>query len=175
MRSIMKRMTILATLILATTWAASAFAQTCSSAIVASSPASRFVNNNNGTVTDSTTGLTWKPCVEGQSWDGVTCTGSGLTYIWQSALQTGSAAVFAGANDWRLPNIKELASLIENQCADPAINATIFPATPVWAYWSSSSDAYQPLGAWAVHFEAGNINVWSKAGANYIRLVRGGQ
>ena len=171
----MKSMTILVTLIFAMTCAASALAQTCNSAVVASTPASRFVNNNNGTVTDSATGLTWKRCIEGQSWDGVTCTGSGLTSIWQLALQTGSAAVFAGANDWRLPNIKELASLVENRCADPAINATIFPATPVLAYWSSSSDAYSPLYAWGVHFETGYTGVWNKDGGHSIRLVRSGQ
>jgi hypothetical protein len=39
-----------------------------------------FTDNADGTVTDSTTGLTWKHCSEGQTWAGSSCTGP-LTYF----------------------------------------------------------------------------------------------
>lgn len=179
MRSTMKPMTILVTLILAMICAASSFAQTCNSAIVATTPTSRFVNNDNGTVTDKATGLVWKRCSEGQNWDGTTCTGIYTLHDWQSALQAGSDAVFAGESDWRLPNKNELASLVESQCITPAINTTIFPATPAAAlFWSSSPYAGAELWsseAWSVSFIHGTVRPSSMSqGDMAVRFVRGG-
>jgi hypothetical protein len=109
--------------------------------IPASAPDSRFTANGDGTVTDRATGLIWKQCAEGLS--GANClTGSAMTFTWQQALQHAEAAVFAGSALWRLPNKKELASLVEQRCYDPAINDRFFPNTPVddW-FWSSSPHA----------------------------------
>jgi hypothetical protein len=56
---------------------------TCNYAsIVATAPASRFTDNGDGTVTDTATGLQWKRCSEGQSWDGATCSGTATNYYW---------------------------------------------------------------------------------------------
>lgn len=62
--------------------------------------------NSDGTVTDPTTGLTWKRCAVGQTWSRTTCTGTGATYNWTTAKALTST--FAGQSDWRLPNIREL-------------------------------------------------------------------
>jgi hypothetical protein len=50
--------------------------------IAATAPASRFTDNGDGTVTDTATGLQWKRCSEGQSWDGATCSGTATNYYW---------------------------------------------------------------------------------------------
>ncbi len=154
---------------------APALAQTCGDDIPASAPDSRFTANGDGTVTDRATGLIWKQCAEGLS--GANClTGSAMTFTWQQALQHAEAAVFAGSALWRLPNKKELASLVEQRCYDPAINDRFFPNTPVddW-FWSSSPHASYATYAWSVDFSYGYVSYYDKSNAKYVRLVRGGQ
>ncbi len=150
--------------------------QTCQDdSIPASAPDSRFTANGDGTVTDRATGLIWKQCAEGLS--GADClTGSATTFTWQQVLQHAEAAVFAGSALWRLPNKKELASLVEQRCYDPAINARFFPNTPVddW-FWSSSPGADGADFAWLVSFLSGYVGYGYKDYAFYVRLVRGGQ
>ena len=116
--------------------------QTCKyDSIAATAPASRFTDNGDGTVTDKATGLQWKRCSEGQEWNGATCTGSAARHTWQQALQRADTATYAGKSDWRLPNIKELASIVEQACDWPSIDLGAFPATQTRDYWSSSPNA----------------------------------
>lgn len=140
----------------------------------ASTPISRFTNNNDGTVSDSITGLTWKRCSEGLS--GALCeSGTPATYTWQEALKTGAGSTFAGKNDWRLPNIKELATIVERQCTMPAINEIIFPATPTMSFWSSTPYDANPAFAWNIYFPYGISDGNNKEYKFFVRLVRGGQ
>lgn len=175
MKLTIKPMTILVSLIMAMSCAAPATAlQFCRSDIAISTPTSRFVDNANGTVTDSATGLVWKRCSEGQAWDGTTCTGDYSTFTWQQALTAGSTAVFAGASDWRLPNKNELASLIESQCEWPSINAFIFPKAPSLNFWTSTP-TYNG-NVWRVDFSGGFVvGNGNKSDSFAVRLVRGGE
>ncbi|MFI3136278.1 MAG: DUF1566 domain-containing protein [Methylococcaceae bacterium] len=124
-------------------------AQTCkTSSISATTPTAQFADNRNGTVTDTKTGLMWKRCSEGQLWDDVTsmCVSRYAYYSWQTALQraqdTNVRGGFAGLVGWRVPNSKELGSLVEEQCYSPAINLAVFPGTPENGFfWSSSLHA----------------------------------
>ena len=146
--------------------------------IPASTPNSQLQDNGNGTITDRKTGLIWKQCVEGLS--GNTCaSGSAEIFSWQQALQraqtVNSGGGFAGASDWRVPTIKELSSLVEQQCADPAINLTRFPNPGSDFVWSSSAVAGSTSNAWNVSFSNGSTN-WSSESSYYqLRLVRSGQ
>ena len=156
-------------------------AQTCrTSSIPASTPDSQFSNNGNGTVTDNKTGLMWKRCIEGQRFNTVTnaCDGHAVVYTWDAALQQAQSVNtlgFAGANDWSVPNIKELGSLVERQCVHPSINATVFPNTSSSFFWSSSSYAYGSGNAWVVYFGYGG-DYWDVKGSSFqLRLVRIGQ
>jgi len=152
-----------------------ATAQTCQTAsIPATTLTSRFKDNNNGTVSDTKTGLMWKKCSEGQS--GSTCEGSAATYNWQQALQqaqtVNNGGGFAGHSDWRVPNVKELLSIVEEQCVDPAINLTVFPNTPNFVFWSSSPSAYGSDYAWYVAATDGYADYDFKNYDLYVRLVR---
>ena len=141
----------------------------------ATAPASRFTDNHDGTLTDEATGLRWKRCAEGQSWDGETCVGGAETLTWQQALQRGAEASFADRDDWRLPNVKELASLVERACDQPALDLDAFPGA-AWdtPYWSSTPDA-DASRAWFVNFHIGEIyNGRDKNEDGFARLVRGG-
>ena len=152
-------------------------AQTCNPAIRLSAPDSRYVvNAAQGTVLDKQTGLTWKRCVEGQS--GADCgAGSVTIFNWSGALSQAAASAFAGHKDWRLPNSKELESLVEVACYGPALNATKFPnQLAYWLVWASSPNAYHTYDAWHVEFYWGNSD-YSDGRGYYraVRLVRGGQ
>ncbi len=146
--------------------------------IPASTPDSQLVDNGNGTVTDSKTGLMWKKCLEGAS--GNSCEiGSPSTFTWQDALQqtvtVNSAGGFAGHTDWRLPSIRELRSLVEEQCCDPAINSNRFPHTLSLKIWSGSPHADLWDNAWFVEFFTGGSGITVRSSADVaVRLVRGG-
>lgn len=138
-----------------------------------STPTSAFVVNGDGTVTHNLTGLTWKQCAQGQS--GAGCTGTATTLTWSGALASATADATAGGG-WRLPNARELRSIIESCGYSAAINQTIFPATDtVKAYWTSSSYVAAPGVAWQVDFANGSGGVGSKSATYNVRLVRGGQ
>ncbi len=162
-----------------------------------STPTSAFVDNNDGTQTHSLSGLMWDRCSLGQSWDGAHCVdetpGDGWSaelFTWQDALQevvARNAANYLGHNDWRLPNTKELLSIVESCGMVPSINTTVFPDTPVGlrteplvGFWSSStyfSYGISPLTteAWYVGFMDGISNTSHKSNLHYVRLVRGGE
>ena len=118
-------------------------AQTCKTNITISHPKGQFLLNSDGTVTDVKNGLMWSLCSVGQDFKDGTCEGTPTHYpSWREALESASHnATFAGYNDWRLPNIKELGDLIERSCVSPAIDLSYFPATPSAAYWSNTMDS----------------------------------
>ena len=153
---------------------AGAQAVTCQNNIPPSNPDSIYTSNNDGTVTDTRTGLMWKQCVEGLS--GTDCaTGSATLFTWAAALAHAEGHSFAGHDDWRLPNIKELRSLVEECRTDPAINDTVFPATPLSYARSGSPYAGFSDSAWVVAFTVGHAAYYNRSNNTHVRLVRGGQ
>lgn len=163
-------------------------AQTCNTNTAVTTPTIDFTVHNNGTVTHKPTGLMWKVCSEGQTWnssDG-SCTGTITTHNWQEALEIPSAlnagVGFASQTDWRLPNVKELMSIVELSCYGPAINKTIFNNTPSEyspgyspIYWSSSPHADYSYFAWGVGFDYGYDGFSDRSDYGHVRLVRSGQ
>ena len=139
-----------------------------------STPSVDFTDNGDGTVTHGKTGLMWKRCSEGQSWNGTTCAGVASTLTWSAALTVAVAASTGGKHDWRVPNIKELDSIVETCGYGPSINASIFPQTPTTVdFWSRTTYAPIPSQAWDVKFYDGTdyTDVKTTTGG-YVRLVR---
>jgi len=159
-------------------------AQSCDSTITSTTPTTRFTVAKDGTVVDTATGLTWKQCTEGQTYsaDTSTCSGTADTYNWQQALQRaqavnqGKGGNAAGYNDWRVPNVKELRSIVEQACREPAVDPSnrLFPLTRSAFYWSSSPAAGTVGQAWGVDFTDGSASLQSMTEPSYLRLVRGG-
>lgn len=151
-------------------------AQTCVAGIQASNPASVYVvDSANGTVTDTRTGLMWDRCARGLS--GVGCaTGTASTFTWQAALNAAATiGAYKGYNDWRLPNLKELRSLVEECRVNPSINEFTFPNTPASFFWSGSPSAGVASNAWYVFFDYGDAFIGHRSSALRVRLVRAGQ
>lgn len=83
-----------------------------------------------------------------------------------------------GHNDWRLPTVNELSSLIDSGAsAGPTIDTGWFPNTLSSVYWTFSPYSSYSHSAWAVNFANGSIvgNLNKDADLHYVRLVRGGQ
>lgn len=152
-------------------------AQTCNSQMTPTTPTSSFTINADGTVTDNRTGLVWDLCTWGQT--GADCSGDAATgHNWQDALAqavAANSANYKGHSDWRLPNIKELASIVERSCVDPAINLTLFPNTPSDILWSSSPYPDYATDASALDVHYGYVYYGGHHYGWQVRLVRGGQ
>jgi len=154
----------------------SVLAQTCNPDLTpASTPDSQLKDNGDGTITDTKTGLMWKQCVEGRL--GKDCReGALVSLTWQQAKQraksVNNGGGFAGHREWRVPTIKELNSLVERQCAEPAINLSRFPSTLDVSYWSSSVFEGNTDAAWTVVFKNGEAAWYFKDSAFLLRLVR---
>jgi Protein of unknown function (DUF1566)/Repeat of unknown function (DUF5648) len=145
-----------------------------SASVIESTPTSAFTDHGNGTVTHNLTGLMWKQCAQGLS--GASCTtGTATAMTWSAALSAAVADTTAGYSDWRLPNKKELESIVESCGWSPAINQTLFPAAPALYFWSASSYVPDPSNAWFVNFNVGYTSNYFKTYNFNVRLVRGGQ
>ena len=149
-----------------------ALAQTCPANVKRTAPDSRYELQNSGAeVWDKQTDLIWQRCSLGQSWDGSSCTGAATGHTWQQALEAARAA----GGGWALPDKRELQSLVERGCYNPAVNSNVFPNTPASGYWSSSSVAGYGDGGRGVHFDYGYGTRDLKGGDHYVRLVRARQ
>jgi hypothetical protein len=136
---------------------------------------------NDGTVADIKTGLMWKQCAEGAS--GNQCSATAPTTFASTtsilnrldAVNADPAGLGLDYSDWRIPTVKELASLVD-RCTGTtlAINDSVFPNTQSVSYVSASYDASDNLQFWYVDFSGGTVAVASPAN-KYLRLVRAGQ
>jgi hypothetical protein len=121
-------------------------------------------------VTDNCTGLEWQKDTADVNGDGRS---TGDDYQgWCAALAYCKNLSFAGHNDWRLPNVRELQSIVDYGRFDPSIDR-VFGAFS-GSYWSSTSYANAPGFAWSVHFAGGNANDFGKLNFSFIRAVRNG-
>lgn len=137
-----------------------------------------LLNNGDGTVTDTETGLMWDRCLLGTG--GINCDAGDppLSINWPSALQQAVLANTGnhrGYSDWRLPNVNELESIVDLSREDPAFDTVAFPGTGAAAeLWTSTTDTASG-GAWATWVQRGSFG--SRAKVQFeasLRLVRGG-
>jgi len=146
----------------------------------------RYGDIGDGTVTDYDTGLQWEKktggvadlCILGD----VNCVND--TYDWDGANRfvgasaTGSTLTtcFFGHCDWRLPTIVELRTILlaPNPCATSPCIDPIFGPTVASFYWSATTYADNPNGAWYVPFSNLSVLYDSKGSSHYVRAVRTG-
>ena len=145
-----------------------------------------YTDNGDGTITDENTRLMWeKKSADGSIHDMDTL------YTWNDAFDVHVAGLnsmnFAGHNDWRLPNVRELVSIVnyENKFPVPAVSPAFntnctagctvqtCSCTPFsYPYWSSTSYTTTPAFAWIVFFSNGAAGFGFNTG--FVRAARGG-
>lgn len=148
-----------------------------------------YTDNGDGTITDNNTGLMWEKLDNSRKAGLAGIHTATRLYVWSDALGKVAAlnfAGFAGYNDWRLPNISELMSLIDISHEKPAIDSVFntncvadctiatCSCTGSEYTWSSTTSQFTPANAWIVDFTAGGVSVDFKTTPDLVRAVRGG-
>jgi len=114
-----------------------------------------------GIVTDSITKLQWQ-----DEYIGVIKIDN-----WQNAINYCEGLSLGGYTDWRLPNINELLSIVDDTKFNPSINSA-FTNTSTNYYWSGTTGINNTLYAWIINFNDGNLDYRIKTPNRYIRCVR---
>jgi C1A family cysteine protease/putative hemolysin len=153
-------------------------------------PNPRLTDNGNGTLRDNLTGLVWLKdanCISTRypSFDNDSSIRDGRV-TWQHALEFVAginsglfANCAAGQSDWRLPNRKELFSLIDFSRWEPAlpyghlfVNLDIM--TPPTCYWSSTTQVSYRENAWWIDMWGGGVGERTKTSDCFVLPVRAG-
>lgn len=148
-------------------------------------PMTKYIISNK-TVIDKRTGLMWMRCAMGQELVNQTCIGSAKKY--RLSFATELTVNFANFTDWRLPNIKELNTLV--YCSNmytikykmngydsqyygagcfsgggnyqkPTINKNAFPNIPATSFWSSSGPLIWPASGTSISSNIWSSNAWA--------------
>jgi|GEM_PF-2839450 len=146
-------------------------------------PSPRFTDNEDGTVTDNLTSLVWLKdanCDGHKIWNDAVDWAANLC---DNCLDCGGTDNDCGLSDgsvkgdWRLPNVKELFSLIDSGQYTPALPSG-HPFTSVQSnvYWSSTTIPFSTGKAWYINVDSGSIGAdVLKTSSRYKWPVRGGQ
>ncbi len=155
--------------------------QTCKPESIAQTN-SHLSAKSDGTVVDTRNKLMWKRCPEGFNYSNNSCTSATInSYSWANALKVpvdtninGYPAGSVNYKNWRMPNIKELQSIVEERCYNPAINFSIFPFSSVSKVWSNSpSDILgENKKTWYIDFLYGEMLERLRGESLGVRLVR---
>jgi hypothetical protein len=136
----------------------------CARAVCGEQPddTGNFVDKNDGTITDISTGLMWQKATQSER-------------SWESAIASCESLPLANYDDWRLPDRNELLSLVDYSRYYAAIDPS-FPGTEVSYYWSSTTCTGLSSYAWTMYFANGISFQGHKTVAQYfVRAVRSTQ
>lgn len=138
---------------------ASSFALGLAGHVHADAPGGRFTSGN-GIVLDTKTGLTWEQPFDGTS------------RHWVEAATYCEGLDLDGHDDWRLPSVKELQTIVDETMYNPAVDPNAFLNMPTDVFWTSSVWATNPSNAWVVYFSYGYSSIRDATYSGRVRCVR---
>jgi hypothetical protein len=117
------------------------------------------------TVKIQNTKLEWQDNIKGSST---------LQRDWRGAIEYCQKLTLDNRDDWRLPSLKELLTIVDITKYEPAIidgfrNVSVYKEK---GYWSSTFSVIDSSSAWHINFQSGDVINWSKSMKHYIRCVR---
>ncbi|KJR42172.1 secreted protein containing DUF1566 [Candidatus Magnetoovum chiemensis] len=145
-------------------------------------PYQRFDDNGDGTVTDNLTGLMWlrdADCLGLRTWQSAFTT---ITSFNSGVGPTCTGYTAGTYTNWRMPNRRELMSLIDfgdlAQYDGAILSGNPFLTVQSLNYWSSTSNSYRTDLAWLIDMWSGKVDADDKDFASYyvwpVRLGRFG-
>jgi hypothetical protein len=138
-------------------------------------PAPRFTDNGDGTVTDGLTGLMWLKdagCLKKRWNDSLNI----IVDFNTNAQRYSCSGYSADYNDWRMPNVKELESMINYEASDAAgwLKSAGFANVQYSSYWSSTSSKKSAAQAWIMNMKKSSKQLQNKKANYFAWPVRGG-
>ena len=125
----------------------------------ADAPGGRFMPGKE-IVLDTKTGLTWQQPFDGTSRD------------WAAAVMYCEGLELDEHDDWRLPSMKELQTIVDETRYNPAVDPNAFLNMPTDVFWTSSIWATNPSNAWVVYFSYGYSSIRDTTYSGRVRCVR---
>lgn len=119
-------------------------------------------------VIDRATGLMW-PC--NQNGDGGN---DGILITWNAAIDYCNVLNWCSYTDWRLPSVKELASIVDYGCSYPSIDTNFFNNIVQTGHWTSTTYHSNTAYARWIRFEDGQVTYTEKVNDRALLAVRGG-
>ena len=92
----------------------------------------KFVDNGDGTISDLATGLMWQKA------------DAGIARNWEDALSYAENLELAGFNDWYLPDVKELHSIVDYTRNEPAVSPVFITTDKSGWFWASTTYLDRP-------------------------------
>jgi len=108
--------------------------------------------------TDSATGLTWQT--------------TDTKKVWEAAIAYCEELDYANHQDWHLPSIRALETIVVITSSDMTIDLVVFPQTKPSHYWSATTYEGRDGAAYAIDFSNGMLVSDDKAFELYVRCVR---
>ena len=144
---------------------------------------SRFVLSSDSLeVHDRLTGLSWRRCTEAYSatQSNSSCATGSYPFTHQEAMQRATVVAANTGKTWRLPNAKELLSIVNASNVTPPFDSSYFPSNanePIYGYdfWTSTPYINNSFGSMVVRRDDGKLSPSARSVTNYktsVRLVR---
>ncbi len=117
--------------------------------------------------------IEWLTCPIGMNWSNKNCIGKAIKLDFNDVKKALVIANNQLKGKWRLPNRKELESLVCKKCKNIKINLKIFPNTPAEPFWTGEKNIWQPENNWIVNFYNGqSFGRYPNYKPHYSRFVR---
>ena len=114
------------------------------------------VDEASGTAKHLESGLVWYRCLAGERFDVDQCTGFPMMLNLEDAMDYAKSVAESSGKPWRLPTLKEMQTLRQTHCQNPAVNKALFPSATSSNHWTSSVSRNGPSFGCATNTFNGN-------------------